>query len=60
MLEDATIASFEANHAQIGHKGRCFLSACYRKALYFASLVTSAGQIAGNLSGNIPPHIIVS
>ena len=36
------------------------MSACYRKALYFASLVTSAGQIAGNLSGNIPPHIIVS
>jgi len=36
------------------------LSACYRKALYFAPLVTSAGQIAGNLSGNIPPHIVVS
>ena len=29
-------------------------------SLYFASLVTSAGQIAGNLPGNIPPHIIIS
>ena len=28
--------------------------------LYFASLVAPASQIAGNLPGNIPPHVIAS
>ena len=28
-------------------------------SLYFASLVPPAGQIAGNLTGNIPPHVVI-
>ena len=53
LIRSARVPSSSFNAVGLGFLPRMAWS------LYFASLVPPGGQIAGNLPGNIPPHVVI-